>query len=190
MFAVIQTGGKQYKVSSNDLVLVEKLDGEPGQKVSLDVVAVGDDKGVAVGTPLVSGAKVTAEILSHGKEDKVLIFKKKRRQNYRRTNGHRQPYTALFITEISDAQGNKVSADAAKKPKGKAQKVEQSPSAKKSAAPVKKPAAAKKEAAPKKAAAEKKPAAAKKPAAKKAAAEKPAAEKKPAAKKTETKAKK
>ena len=182
MFAVIQTGGKQYKVSSNDLVLVEKLAGEVGDTVTLDVVAVGNDKGVSLGSPLVSGAKVIAEILSHGKGEKVLIFKKKRRQNYRRTNGHRQPYTALFITEIADANGNKASADANKKPKGKFVK---------SAGESKdKAAAAKKAAAPKKAA-PKKEAAAKKPAAeKKTAAKKPAAEKKPAAKKTETKAKK
>lgn len=172
MFAVIQTGGKQYKVASNDTLVVEKLAGEPGEKVTFDVIAVGNDKQVAVGAPTVSGAKVTAEILSHGLGEKVIIFKKKRRQNYRRTRGHRQPYTALFITEIVDDKGNKAAADAAKKPKAKT---------------VAEPKAEKK--APAKAAA--KPAAKKaeaKPAAKKAeTAEKKPAAKKPAAKKTESK---
>lgn len=177
MFAVIQTGGKQYKVASNDTLKVEKLAGEPGDKVTLEVIAVGNDKQVAVGAT-VSGATVTAEILSQGKADKVLIFKKKRRQNYRRTKGHRQPYTSLFITEIMDENGNKVAADAAKKPQPKKAA---EPAAKKSVVKQEAKPAAKK-AAPKKEAA--------KPAAKKAentTAEKPAAAKKPAAKKTESK---
>lgn len=180
MFAVIQTGGKQYKVASNDTLVVEKLAGEPGEKVTFDVIAVGSDKQVAVGAPTVSGAQVTAEILSHGKGEKVVIFKKKRRQNYRRTRGHRQPYTALFITEVKDEKGNKVAADADKKPKAKTV-AEPKTEAKK--APAKKAAAkpAAKKAAPK---AEAKKADAK-PATKKADA-KPAA-KKPAAKKTESK---
>lgn len=179
MFAVIQTGGKQYKVASNDTLKVEKLAGEPGDKVTLEVIAVGNDKQVAVGATALSGATVTAEILSHGRNDKVIIFKKKRRQNYRRTKGHRQQYTALFISEIADAKGNKSAADAAKKPQPK--KVAE-PAVKKAAvkaapkAETAKPAA--KKAAPKKEAA--------KPAAK-ATAEKPAAAKKPAAKKTESK---
>lgn len=190
MFAVIQTGGKQYKVASNDTLVVEKLAGEPGEKVTFDVLAVGSEKQVAVGAPTVSGAKVTAEILSHGKGEKVVIFKKKRRQNYRRTRGHRQPYTALFITEIVDDKGNKVAADNDKKPKAKKPAAEPKKAEEKAAA---KPAA--KKAAPKKAAAkpaaktaEKKPAekkAAAKPAAKKA--ETKTAAKKPAAKKTEAK---
>jgi large subunit ribosomal protein L21 len=173
MFAVIQTGGKQYKVASNDTVKVEKLAGEPGDKVTFDVITVGGEKNVAVGAPTVSGAKVTAEILSHGLAEKVVIFKKKRRQNYRRTRGHRQPFTALFITEIVDDKGNKVAADAAKKPKPK-KSAEPAAKAEKKAA-AKAPAA--KKAAPKKEAA--------KPAAEKT--EKKAAAKKPAAKKTESK---
>lgn len=173
MFAVIQTGGKQYKVASNDTVKVEKLAGEPGDKVTFDVITVGSEKNVAVGAPTVSGAKVTAEILSHGKAEKVVIFKKKRRQNYRRTRGHRQPFTALFITEIVDDKGNKVAADAAKKPQPK-KTAEPAAKAEKKAA-AKAPAA--KKAAPKKEAA--------KPAAEKT--EKKAAAKKPAAKKTESK---
>lgn len=178
MFAVIQTGGKQYKVASNDTVKVEKLAGEPGDKVTFDVIAVSGEKNVAVGAPTVSGAKVTAEILSHGLAEKVVIFKKKRRQNYRRTRGHRQPFTALFITEIVDDKGNKVTADAAKKPQPK-KAVEPAAKAEKKAA-AKAPAA--KKAAPKKEAA--KPAA-KAPATEKT--EKKAAAKKPAAKKTESK---
>jgi len=177
MFAVIQTGGKQYKVASNDTLVVEKLTGEPGDKVTFDVLAVGSEKAVAVGAPTVSGAKVTAEILSHGKGEKVVIFKKKRRQNYRRTRGHRQAYTALFISEIVDDKGNKAQADAAKKPKPKKAAEPQAKADKKAAAKpaAKKPAA--KQAAPKKEAA--------KPAAKKT--ETKAAAKKPAAKKTESK---
>lgn len=196
MFAVIQTGGKQYKVASNDTLVVEKLTGEPGEKVTFDVLAVGSEKQIAVGAPTVSGAKVTAEILSHGQGEKVVIFKKKRRQNYRRTKGHRQPYTALFITEIVDDKGNKVAADNDKKPKARTaaepKKAEKKAPAKKAAAkPAAKPAAKKaaakpaaKKAEPKKTEAKKADA---KPAAKKAES-KPAA-KKPAAKKTDTKKK-
>lgn len=181
MFAVIQTGGKQYKVASNDTLVVEKLAGEPGDKVTFDVLAVGSEKQVAIGAPTVSGAKVTAEILAHGQGDKVVIFKKKRRQNYRRTRGHRQPYTALFISEILDDKGSKSAADAAKKPKQKTAEE------KEAAKPATKKAAGKKPVAKK--AAAKKPAAKKsdsKPVAKKAAPKKEAA--KPAAKKTESKA--
>lgn len=176
MFAVIQTGGKQYKVASSDKVFVERLAGEPGETVTLDVVAVGDETSVAIGAPLVSGAKVTAEILSHGLGDKVLVFKKKRRQNYRRTRGHRQGYTALFVKEIVDANGKKVTADVQPKVKKApaekpAEKVtEAKPTAKK--APVKKTA-------PK----------AEKAEAKLATEKKAAAPKKAAAKKTETEAK-
>lgn len=117
MFAVIQTGGKQYKVASNDTLLVEKLAGKAGDVIQLDVVAIGKDKQVSLGAPLVQGAKVTAEIIGDEKGDKVLVFKKKRRQNYRRTNGHRQQYTRLFITGIADASGNKTEADVKRKPK-------------------------------------------------------------------------
>lgn len=181
MFAVIQTGGKQYKVASSDTVLVEKLEGNAGDVVTLDVVAIGSGKDVTIGAPLVSGAKVTAEIIGVEKGDKVLIFKKKRRQNYRRTNGHRQQFTKLFITGIADASGNKTEADAKRKPVAKAaaaapaaKKAAAKPAAKKAAAPAAKKAAAKPAAkkAEAKPAAEKKPAAAKKPAAKKTATKK------------------
>jgi large subunit ribosomal protein L21 len=102
MFAVIRTGGKQYKVAKNDVIFVEKLAGEPGATIELaDVLMVGGDGAdLRTGAPLVDGAKVAATVLEHKKGDKVLIFKKKRRHNYRRKNGHRQPITVLRITDI------------------------------------------------------------------------------------------
>ncbi|CAM3875130.1 50S ribosomal protein L21 [Litorimonas haliclonae] len=102
MFAVIQTGGKQYKVAENDIIVVEKLDGEAGDKVSFgDVLMHGKDGDVKVGAPLVKGASVAGEILEQRKGAKVLVFKKKRRQNYRRKKGHRQNETAIKITGIT-----------------------------------------------------------------------------------------
>ena|ERR1700677_979505 len=97
MFAVIRTGGKQYTVAKEDVILVEKLEGAAGDKIVIsDVLAIGNK----IGAPLVSGASVNAEIVKQTKTDKVLIFKKKRRHNYRRKNGHRQNLTALKITEL------------------------------------------------------------------------------------------
>ncbi len=102
MYAVIKTGGKQYRVAAGDVIKVEKLDGEVGSNVNLDqVLMVGGDDGAKVGTPLIDGAKVSAEVLKQGKGDKVLIFKKKRRKNYRRTRGHRQHQTVLRISDIA-----------------------------------------------------------------------------------------
>lgn len=166
MFAVIKTGGKQFKVKSADVIAVEKLAGKAGDTVSFDVLSVGSDKDVAVGAPTVAGAKVSGLILEQGKGDKVVIFKKKRRQNYRRRNGHRQELTYVRIAEIVDAKGNKDTAPALKaqpKKKEAAPKAAAKPAVKKAAAPK----AEKKPAAEKKAAPAKKPAA-KKPAAKKA----------------------
>jgi large subunit ribosomal protein L21 len=101
MFAVIRTGGKQYKVASGDLIAVEKLAGEPGGTIELgEVLMVGDGADVSTGTPLVTGASVSAELVEHRRGDKIIVFKKKRRQNYRRKNGHRQHQTVLRITEI------------------------------------------------------------------------------------------
>ena len=94
-FAIFQTGGKQYRVQTGDVIKVEKLNGEG--KVEFDQVLMIGDK---VGTPFVAGAKVVAEILEQKRDDKVLVFKKKRRQNYRRTRGHRQYLTVLKITDI------------------------------------------------------------------------------------------
>ncbi|MGI9510813.1 MAG: 50S ribosomal protein L21 [Geminicoccaceae bacterium] len=102
MYAVIKTGGKQYRVAAGDVIKVEKLDGEVGASVDFDqVLMVGGDDGAKVGTPLIDGAKVSAEVLEQGKGDKVLIFKKKRRKNYRRTRGHRQHQTVLRISNIA-----------------------------------------------------------------------------------------
>ncbi|MDF1794050.1 MAG: 50S ribosomal protein L21 [Thalassobaculaceae bacterium] len=101
MFAVVKTGGKQYKVASGDVIKVEKLDAEAGATVELDqVLMVGDDAKVTVGAPLVAGASVAAEVLDQRKGPKIIIFKKKRRKNHRRTRGHRQPLTVLRVTDI------------------------------------------------------------------------------------------
>lgn len=104
MFAVIRTGGKQYKVSKDDKFEVEKLDAKVGDTISIEeVLFVGDGKTATVGAPLVKGAKVTAKIVKQKRADKVIIFKKKRRQNYRRKNGHRQELTVIQITDIKAA---------------------------------------------------------------------------------------
>ena len=103
MYAVIKTGGKQYRVAAGDVIKVEKLDGEVGQTVDFsDVLMVGGDE-PKIGAPIVDGAKVSAEVLEQGKGDKVLIFKKKRRHKYRRTRGHRQHQTVLRISGINVA---------------------------------------------------------------------------------------
>ncbi len=102
MFAVIKTGGKQYKVAKNDVIKVEKLEAVAGASVSLDeVLMVGEGASVTVGAPRVVGAMVTAEVVEQTRGDTIIIFKKKRRQNYRRKNGHRQHFTVLKITDIS-----------------------------------------------------------------------------------------
>jgi large subunit ribosomal protein L21 len=102
MFAVIRTGGKQYKVAKDDVIFVEKLAGEPGASLTLDdVLLVTDGDATTTGTPGLAGASVTATVLEHKRGDKVLIFKKKRRHNYRRKNGHRQAITVLRITDIA-----------------------------------------------------------------------------------------
>jgi large subunit ribosomal protein L21 len=98
MFAVIQTGGKQYKVAKDDVIRVEKLAGESGAEVVLDQVLMVGDK---IGAPLVSGAKVTAKVVAQARGEKLIIFKKRRRQNSRRKNGHRQDITILRITDIA-----------------------------------------------------------------------------------------
>ena len=97
MYAVIKTGGKQYKVASGDVVKLEKIAGEEGKEVIFNEVLALDD---TVGTPLVSGASVKATVLKQARDAKVIVFKKKRRQNYRRKNGHRQSVTMVKITDI------------------------------------------------------------------------------------------
>jgi large subunit ribosomal protein L21 len=108
MFAIVKTGGKQYRVTVGDVVKVEKLDGEVGKTITIDeVLMVGDDKGVKVGEPLVKGAKVTFDVLEQKKDKKIVIFKKKRRHNYRRKRGHRQEITVLRVTKIAGAAAKK-----------------------------------------------------------------------------------
>ena len=97
MYAVIRTGGKQYKVTSGDVVKIEKIAGNEGSKVVFNEVLACDD---TIGTPLVAGASVKATILKQAKDAKVIVFKKKRRQNYRRKNGHRQSITLVKITDV------------------------------------------------------------------------------------------
>ena len=101
MFAVIRTGGKQYRVAPNEVIKVEKLPGEAGALITFsDVLAVGSDAGTTIGAPLVPGATVSATVLEQARLDKIIIFKKRRRQNSRRKNGHRQHVTVLRISSI------------------------------------------------------------------------------------------
>jgi large subunit ribosomal protein L21 len=121
MFAVIRTGGKQYRVTPNAVLKVEKLNAEPGSTVTFtDVLAVGGAGGLTVGSPLVAGASVTATVIAQDRLDKVIIFKKRRRQNSRRKNGHRQHVTVLRVAGfardgevLSEAPAAKAAAEAA-----------------------------------------------------------------------------
>ncbi len=150
MFAVVRTGGKQYKVAENDIIKVERLAADAGTKVTLDdVLMLGAGAEVTVGAPAVSGASVTAEVLAQVRADKIIVFKKKRRKGYRRTRGHRQDLTVLRITAISGPGAAKPAAKKSAKAKPAAK-----PAAK--AGTETKPAAAK--AKPKPKAATKKPA--------------------------------
>ena len=101
MFAVVRTGGKQYKVAENDVLAIEKVAGAAGDKFELNEVLLVGGEAVKAGTPLVEGASVAAEILEQGKGEKVIAFKKKRRKNTHRKRGHRQPFTKIKITGIS-----------------------------------------------------------------------------------------
>lgn len=104
MYAVIRTGGKQYRVEPNMVLKVEKLEVEAGATVTFDeVLAIGGESGSQIGAPTVAGAKVTATVIAQDRLKKVIIFKKRRRQNSRRKNGHRQPVTVLRIQEINAA---------------------------------------------------------------------------------------
>ncbi|HEY5719079.1 MAG TPA: 50S ribosomal protein L21 [Gammaproteobacteria bacterium] len=104
MYAVIATGGKQYRVNEGTVVRVEKLDAEAGASVEFDkVLVVGEGADVAIGAPYVSGARVTATVQAHGQADKVGIVKFRRRKHYLRQKGHRQPYTEIKVTGISAA---------------------------------------------------------------------------------------
>ena len=102
MYAVIRTGGKQYRVTKDDVIFVEKLAADPGSTVTLgEVLMMGGEGEPKSGAPLLSGASVTATVLEQKLDDKILVFKKKRRHNYRRKNGHRQALTVLRITGIT-----------------------------------------------------------------------------------------
>jgi large subunit ribosomal protein L21 len=103
MYAVVKTGGKQYRVSPGAVIKVERLEGEVGTTIALDqVLMIGDaDGGPKVGTPLIDGARVAAEVLEQSRAPKVIVFKKKRRKNYRRKRGHRQLQTVLRIQDIA-----------------------------------------------------------------------------------------
>lgn len=161
MFAVVKTGGKQYRVAANDVIAVEKLNAEPGAVVELtDVLMVGNETAQTAGTPIVAGATVAAEVVKQTRGKKIVVFKKKRRKDYRRTLGHKQHLTVLRITEIL--------TDGKKPEKRAAAKTEAKPSA------AKEPKAGKSEAKTE-SKAQTEAAAAKKPAARKPAAKKPAA---------------
>lgn len=131
MFAVMKTGGKQYKVAADDVVKIERLEGEAGETVSFEnVLMVGGDDGVTVGAPFVEGATVVGEVVDQGRGRKIIIFKKRRRQNSRRKNGHRQYFTSVRITDIlvggakpkaaKKAAPKKADAKPAEKPAAKA----------------------------------------------------------------------
>lgn len=163
MYAVILTGGKQYRVKAGDVLAIEKLDLEPGRKAQFDRVLLIEDGGtVQVGTPVLDNAMVLGLVLENFKDEKVLVFKKKRRKQYRRTRGHRQQLTKVRITRITPDRTQITAEDLAEE----------------KLVPVEKPAPKPKPAAPAEAPAPAKPAAKAKQAKKKAA--KPKAEKKPA----------
>jgi len=100
MFAIVECGGKQYKVSENDVISVEKLEKAEGEKVSLNVLLVSDNGNVVAGSPIVAGAECVAEVVAHGKGDKIVVFKYKPKKNERKKQGHRQPFTQLKILSI------------------------------------------------------------------------------------------
>ena len=167
MYALVKTGGKQYRVSKDDTILVERLPAEEGEQIILnDIVMLGDGDKVTVGTPRVDGAGVSATVMRQTRGPKIIIFRRKRRKNHRRTQGHRQDLTLLKINEIAE------DAKVLKKLKPAAKKVAKKSITSKTAV---KDASLSKKAAAKKAAVKK--AAVKKAAVKKAAVKKPAAKK-------------
>jgi large subunit ribosomal protein L21 len=178
MFAVIRTGGKQYRVAKDDTIVVEKLAGDPGTMVELsEVLMIGSGKSASIGSPLVDKAAVFAEVVKQSRADKIIVFKKHRRKNYRRTRGHRQQQTVLRILDVSPTGAKpKAVAKAKAAPQG-TPKATPKPAAKPEPQKETKKEAKKPEAKQE----------AKKPGAKKAATKKPGAKapakKKPAAKK-------
>jgi large subunit ribosomal protein L21 len=135
MYAVIRTGGKQYRVAADDVLDVERLTGEPGDKIELaDVLLLGGGEGdPQIGAPLVSGAVVAVEVVEHHRGEKIIIFKKKRRQNYRRKRGHRQELTTIRIVDIlanGEKQPRKAKAEDGAEPKAaKTPKAKKAPAA-------------------------------------------------------------
>ena len=123
MYAIIESCGRQYKVAEGDVVFFEKLDVEEGKKVTFDkVVLVSDDKKVEVGAPYVKGVKVEGKVVANGKGKKILVYKYKAKKNYRRTQGHRQPYTKVEITKIKTAAEKEAKAVDGKTAEVKAEK--------------------------------------------------------------------
>lgn len=200
MFAVIKTGGKQYRVQVGDILNVEKLDLGEGKKVTFDdVLLIEDDKNVLIGTPVVAKAQVVGEVVENLKDKKVLVFKKKRRKQYRKMTGHRQMLTRVKIEKILsglEAPEKKVPAQRKSKPDEELQKLEAEVMKKKPAVPKTEPKAAdkvkpEKKAEPEKAKPQKKEQKQERSApAKKAAPKKKAAAEKPTAKKVTSKEKK
>jgi large subunit ribosomal protein L21 len=137
MYAVIKTGGKQYKVAAGEKLKIEKLAGDVGSKVVIDkVLMINDGENTTIGAPLIAGATVNATVLSHGRADKVMIFKFRRRKHYRKTQGHRQSFTEILINDVNGkgavaAKPAAAKPAAAPKPEAKAAKA---PSASKPAA--------------------------------------------------------
>ena len=167
MFAVIKTGGKQYKVAPNDILRIEKIAGEPGDTVALEsVLMLETEAGLTLGTPLVEGASVAAEVVEQGRGPKIVVFKKKRRKYHRRRNGHRQDLTVLRVTEIltdgqkptptkAKAKAAKAPAPEAKQPESQETESQETESQETGAKPAAAEKAPAKTAAPKKAAAKK-----------------------------------
>ena len=100
MYAIIATGGKQYRVSEGDVIYIEKIDADVDSTVSFDVLLVGNDGDVKIGTPIVEGVKVEGKVVGQVRGEKIVVFKYKSKKNYRRKQGHRQPYTKVEITKI------------------------------------------------------------------------------------------
>ena len=120
MYAIIEACGRQYKVEEGMTVYFEKLDVEEGKKVTFDkVILVSNDGKVEVGSPVIAGAKVEGKVVSNGRGKKILVFKYKAKKNYRRKQGHRQPYTKVEITSIKTATAKAVKAETAEKPAAK-----------------------------------------------------------------------
>ena len=152
MYAVIKTGGKQYKVAEKDVIELERLAGAAGDSVAFgQVLVVGGEDGVTLGDPLVAGAQVAGEIVEHTRSAKILVFKKRRRQNSKRSRGHRQDHTVVRITEILTDGKAPSKAAAPKKARAKATATAEAPPAEAAApeAKAEKPKAARKPRAPK-----------------------------------------